>query len=326
MLNWQTITEARARLEGLAHRTPVLTSRQFDERAGCSVFFKAENLQRAGSFKFRGAYNKIKAESEKAKVPAVVAYSSGNHAQAVSLTASLLGIRATIVMPKDAPRLKVDATRGYGAEVVFYDRYTESREAIGQRIAREQNALLVPPFDDYLVMSGQGTAAAELLERVPDLDILITPASGGGLIAGCATAAKHLNPRIIVCGTEPEAGNDIYQSLKAKERIKIPVPRTIADGLQTASPGELTFPILLKLVDKIFLVSDQELIETLLFCLERMKILVEPSGIAAAAAVLFRKDDFAGKRVGVVLSGGNIDPDRLKSFLDSPQRSQSTRS
>ena len=317
MLNWQTITEARARLEGVAHRTPVLTSHQFDERAGCSVFFKAENLQRGGSFKFRGAYNKIKAESEKSSIPAVVAYSSGNHAQAVSLTASLLGIRATIVMPSDAPRLKVEATRGYGAEVVFYDRYQENREAIGQRIAREQNALLVPPFDDYLVMSGQGTTAAELLEQVPDLDYLITPASGGGLIAGCATAAKHINPRITICGTEPEAGNDIYQSLKAKERVKIAVPRTIADGLQTASPGELTFPILLNLVNRIFLVSDQELIETLLFVLERMKIVVEPSGIAAAAAVLFRKDDFAGKRVGVVLSGGNIDPDRLKSFLAS---------
>jgi threo-3-hydroxy-L-aspartate ammonia-lyase len=315
LLNWQTITEARARLEGVAHRTPVLTSRQFDERAGCSVFFKAENLQRGGSFKFRGAYNKIKAESERAKIPAVVAYSSGNHAQAVSLTASLLGIPATIVMPKDAPRLKVEATRGYGAEVVFYDRYHENREAIGQRIARGQNALLVPPFDDYFVMSGQGTAGAELLEQVPDLDFLITPASGGGLIAGCATAAKHLNPLIKICGTEPEEGNDIYLSLKAKERVKIAVPRTIADGLQTASPGELTFPILLNLVNKIFLVSDRELIETLLFVLERMKIVVEPSGIAAAAAVLFRKDDFAGKRVGVVLSGGNLDPERLKSFL-----------
>lgn len=314
-LTWEQIQIARKRLEGVTNRTPVFHSRQFDQAAGCTVFFKAENLQRGGSFKFRGAYNKIKAESENRPVPAVVAYSSGNHAQAVALTAKLLGIPATIVMPQDAPHAKIRATRGYGADIIFYDRYGESREDIGERICREQGALLVPPFDDYLIMAGQGTAAAELLEEIPDLDFFLAPVSGNGLIAGCATAVKHLRPEIRIYGVEPEAGNDTYQSFLKGERVTIRVPRTIADGLQSPSPGELTFPIVRKLAEGILLVSESELIETLAFILERMKILAEPSGVAAAAAVRHKKADFQGKRVGVILSGGNVDMKKLSAYI-----------
>ncbi len=314
-LTWEEIQTARQRLRNVAYRTPVFHSRQFDQQASCPVFFKAENLQRAGSFKFRGAYNKIKAESAKQSVPAVVAYSSGNHAQAVALTAQLLGIRATIVMPQDAPEAKVRATRSYGAEVIFYDRYAESREDIGERIRQEQGAILVPPYDDYLIMAGQGTAAAEFLEEIPDLDVMLTPVSGNGLIAGCATAAKHLRPQISIYGVEPDAGNDTYQSFQNGKRVTIPVPRTIADGLQCSSPGELTFPIVKELVSGILLVSDAELVETLAFILERMKILVEPSGVAAAAAVRHKKADFSHKKVGVILSGGNVDLKKLSAYL-----------
>ena len=314
-LTWDDIQQARRRLDGVSHRTPVLRSRQFDEQAGCTVFFKAENLQRAGAYKFRGAYNKIKAEVERGNVSAVVAASSGNHAQAVALTARLLGLRAAIVMPRDAPAAKIDATRGYGAEVIFYDRYEEDRARIVERICRERAALMVPAFDDYLVMAGQGTAAAELLDDVPDLDVLLAPVSGNGLMAGCATAAAHLRPGIRIFGVEPEAGNDTYLSFQRGERVTIPVPRTIADGLQMDSPGRLTFHIVRRLVSQILLVADDELVETLLFILERMKTLVEPSGVAAAAAVRHRKADFAGRRVGVILSGGNLDGQRLGEYL-----------
>ncbi len=307
MLTWQDIEFASRRLEGVAHRTPVLRSRQFDEQAGCRVFFKAENLQRAGAFKFRGAYNMIRAEMEKNPVSAVVAYSSGNHAQAVALTAKLLSIPATIVMPQDAPQTKVAATRGYGAKVVFYDRYKESREDVGTDIARRTGAILIPPFDNELILAGQATAAWELIQEVPVLDIFVSPVSGGGLLAGCATAAKHLRPGIKIFGVEPENGNDTYLSFQKGERITIPVPNTIADGLQTNAPGNVTFPINRKLVEGILLVSDLELIDTLTFILERMKILVEPSGAAGAAAVKFGKGEFAGKNVGVILSGGNVD-------------------
>jgi threo-3-hydroxy-L-aspartate ammonia-lyase len=317
MLTWDEIQKAAKRLKDVAHRTPVLHSSQFDERAGCQVFFKAENFQRGGAFKFRGAYNKISASLEKNPVSAVVAFSSGNHAQAVALSAKLLNLAATIVVPSDAPAAKIEATRGYGAQIVFYDRYRESREEIGKRIAAEQNALLVPPFDDYLVMAGQATAALELLQDIPDLDSMITPVSGNGLIAGTATAAKHLNPDIQVYGAEPEAGNDTYLSLKKGERVAVPVPHTIADGLQTVSPGALTFPIVQKLVSDILLVSDQQLVAAILFLLERLKILVEPSGAAGAAAVFFRKLPQASRKVGVILSGGNIDLLRLKEFLQA---------
>ena len=214
MIEFSDIQQAAKRIEGIAHKTPVLHSRQFDERAGCTVFFKAENLQRGGAFKFRGACNKIKAELEKGPVKTVVAFSSGNHAQAVALNAMLLKIPAVIVMPKDAPQAKIEATRGYGAEVVLYDRYKEDREEIGRQIAKERNALLIPPFDDPLIMAGQGTAALELLEEVPDLDFLLTPMSGGGLMAGSAVAAKHLRPKISLMGVEPEKGNDTYLSFQ----------------------------------------------------------------------------------------------------------------
>jgi threonine dehydratase len=315
MVTWEDIAAARRRLEGVAIRTPVLHSRQFDEEAGASVYFKAENLQRGGAFKFRGAYNKIKTEMERRPVTEVVAYSSGNHAQAVALVAKLLNLKATIVMPKDAPASKLGATRGYGAEVVLYDRYGENRDEIGERLVRERNALLVPPFDDELIMAGAGTATAELMEEVPDLDFLLVPVSGGGLIAGSATAARHLRPEITVYGVEPETANDTALSLQKGERVSIGIPRTIADGLQVGSPGKLTFPIVQKTVAGILLVSDDEMAETLCWMLERMKVLVEPSGVAGAAAVRHRKADFSGSRVGVILSGGNLDRGRLADFL-----------
>jgi threo-3-hydroxy-L-aspartate ammonia-lyase len=314
-LSYSDIDAARGRIAGVAHRTPVLHSRQFDEMTGATVFFKAENLQRAGAFKFRGAYNKIRAEQERRTFPEVVAYSSGNHAQAVALVSKLLGVKATIVMPEDAPPAKLAATRGYGAEVVLYDRYAGDRVEIGDRLVRERGALLVPPYDDLLIMAGAGTATAELLEEVPDLDVLLVPVSGGGLIAGSATAAKHLRPQITVYGVEPETGDDTAQSFAKGERVRIPVPRTIADGLQVPCIGELTFPIIQKTVDRILLVSDDEMIDTLAWTFERMKVLVEPSGIVGMAAVKHRKADFPGKRVGVIWSGGNLDPKRLATFL-----------
>jgi len=309
------IEAARRRIAGVAHRTPVLSSAQFDAQAGATVFFKAENLQRAGAFKFRGAYNKLAAERERRDFREVVAYSSGNHAQAVALVSKLLGLHATLVMPKDAPAAKLAATRGYGADVVLYDRYTEKRDEIGNELVRERGAVLVPPFDDPLVMAGQGTAAAELLEIVPDLDVLLVPVSGGGLIAGCASAAKKLRPSVTVYGVEPATADDTAQSLRKGERVAIPVPKTIADGLQVPCVGELTFPIIRETVKDVLLVSDSEMVETLVWMLERMKVLVEPSGVVGAAAVRHRKADFSGKRVGVILSGGNVDPSRLAGYL-----------
>jgi threonine dehydratase len=315
MPSWEDIQQASKRLEGVAHRTPVLTSRQFDEAAGATVFFKAENLQRAGAFKFRGAYNKIKAEMERRSVPAVVAFSSGNHAQGVALAARLLGIRATVVMPTDAPQAKIDATRGYGAEVVLYDRATQSRDDLAEEICRERGAVLVPPFDDDLIMAGQATGAVELLEDVPDLDAIVVPVSGGGLLGGWATAARRLRPGIAIYGAEPESASDTKQSLAAGRRVEVAENPTIADGLRVTSPGKLTFPILQESVTDVLLVSDAEMIETLTFMLERMKVLVEPSGAAGAAAVRHKKADFAGRRVGVVLSGGNVDLSRLSEYI-----------
>jgi threonine dehydratase len=319
MLNFNDILKARERLRGVAHRTPVLASRQFNEHSACEVFFKAENLQRVGAFKFRGAYNKLASLADDERKRGVLAYSSGNHAQATALAAKLLGARAVIVMPQDAPQIKVEATRAYGAEVVFYDRYDQNREEVGERICRERGMTLVPPFDDYAIMAGQGTAALELLEDFPELDFLLVPTSGSGLLAGCAVAAKYMRPQIRVFGVEPEAGNDTWQSFRKGERVEIPVPKTIADGLQVTAPGKLTFPIIRELVEDILLVNDQELISTIRFILERMKTLVEPSGAAAAAAVFHRKLDFMGKRVGVLLSGGNVDLSKLASYFDTPR-------
>jgi len=317
MLTFNDILQARERLRGVAHRTPVLTSKQFNEHSACEVFFKAENLQRVGAFKFRGAYNKLASLKPDERRRGVLAYSSGNHAQATALAAKLFDIPAIIVMPQDAPQTKVEATRAYGAEVIFYDRYSQSREETGERICRERGMTLVPPFDDYAIMAGQGTAALELLEEAPELDFLLVPSSGCGLLAGCAVVAKHLRPQIRVFGVEPEAGNDTWQSFRKGERVEIPVPKTIADGLQVTAPGKLTFPIIRELIEDILLVSDQEMITTMRFILERMKILVEPSGAAGAAAVFHRKFDFAGKRAGVLLSGGNVDLSKLASYFDT---------
>jgi threo-3-hydroxy-L-aspartate ammonia-lyase len=315
MLTFNDILEARERLRGVAHRTPVLSSRQFNEHSGCEVFFKAENLQRVGAFKFRGAYNKLASLSDDERKRGALAYSSGNHAQAMALAGKLLGVQVVIVMPQDAPQIKVAATRAYGAEIIFYDRYKQSREETGERICRERGMTLVPPFDDYAVMAGQGTAALELLEDAPELDFLLVPTSGSGLLAGCAVAARHMRPQIRIFGVEPEAGNDTWQSFRKGERVEIPVPKTIADGLQVTAPGKLTFPIIRELVEDILLVNDQELILAMRFILERMKVLVEPSGAAAAAAVYHHKSDFKGARVGVLLSGGNVDLAALASYL-----------
>lgn len=316
MLTFDSILQARERLQDVAHRTPILTSRQFNEQSACEVFFKAENLQRAGAFKFRGAYNKLASLDSEERKRGVLAYSSGNHAQATALAARRFGVPAVIVMPRDAPQIKVAATRAYGAEIIFYDRYSQNREDTGEKICRDRGLTLVPPFDDYAIMAGQGTAALELLEDVPELDFLLTPTSGCGLLAGCAVAAKHLRPQIRIFGVEPEAGNDTWQSLRKGERVEIPVPKTIADGLQVTAPGKLTFPVVRELVEDILLVSDEELISTIRFILERMKILVEPSGAAGAAAIFHRKADFAGQRAGVVLSGGNVDLAKLASYLN----------
>ena len=322
MLTWADIEKARKRLEGVAHRTPVLRSRQFDADAGATVFFKAENFQRGGAFKFRGAYNKMKAESERQKVDAVVAFSSGNHAQAVALVSRLLNIKATVVMPNDAPQAKIDATRGYGAEVVLYDRESQSRDDLAEQICRERGAVLVPPFDDELVMAGAATGAVELLEEVRDLDSLVICVSGGGLIGGWSTAARHMKPAIRIYGVEPATADDTKQSLSAGHRVEVAQNPTIADGLRVATPGKLTFPIVQENVQEILLVSDSEMIETLAWMLERMKILVEPSGVAAAAAVRHKKADFSGQRVGVVLSGGNVDLTKLSEYLAARGRTQ----
>jgi threonine dehydratase len=315
MMTYQDILKAAERIRGAAHRTPVLTSRTFNQLAGCEVFFKAENLQRMGAFKFRGAYNKIASLPNDVRRRGIIAYSSGNHAQAVALSAKLFEIPAAIVMPADAPKAKIAATREYGAEVVLYDRYQESREAIGTQLSQERSMTLVPPFDDHEVMAGQGTAALELLEEVPDLETLVVCCSGCGLLAGCAVAARHLQPDIQIFGVEPETADDTRQSFLKGEIVTIPVPVTIADGLQTSAPGKLTFPIVRQLVKDILLVSDAELIATMKLLLERMKILVEPSGAAAAAAVLHQKTDFTGRRVGVIISGGNVDLEKLAAYI-----------
>ncbi|MCI0665930.1 MAG: threo-3-hydroxy-L-aspartate ammonia-lyase [Acidobacteria bacterium] len=315
MLTFNEILAARERLRGVAHRTPVVTSRQFNEATGCELFFKCENLQRAGAFKFRGAYNKIATLTPDERRRGILAYSSGNHAQATALAANLFDAPAVIVMPADAPEIKVKATRGYGAEIIFYDRYQENREATGERIASERGLTLVPPFDDYQVMAGQGTCALELIEEIQQLDFLLIPTSGNGLLAGCSVAARHLLPQIRIFGVEPEAGNDTWQSLRKGERVEIAVPKTIADGLQTPAPGRLTFPIVRQLVEDILLVSDEQIVETMRFIIERMKLLVEPSGAAAAAAVRHARFDFSGKRVGVILSGGNVDLTKLADYI-----------
>src|SRR5712664_3330837 len=284
MLNLEKIKEGAARIDGHIHRTPVVTSRSFNERAGCEVFFKCENLQRAGAFKIRGATNKILSLTEAERRRGVAAFSSGNHAQAVALASREAGVSAVIAMPDDAPKAKLAATREYGAEIIFYDRQKQDREAVAIEISQRDGRVMVPPYDDYFILAGQGTCGLEFLEEVPDLDCLLTPCSGGGLFAGVSTAAKALNPRIRCFAVEPDTADDTRQSFLKGERVSIPPPPTIADGLRVQSPGTLTFPDLQKTAEDVLTVSDEEIIETIKFLLFRAKILVEPSGAAAAAA------------------------------------------
>jgi threonine dehydratase len=326
MLTLADVEAAAKRLEGVAHRTPVLTSRTLDERVGGAVFIKAENLQRTGAFKFRGAYNKLASLTDDERARGVAAFSSGNHAGAVALAARLLGVRAVILMPEDAPAAKVDATRGYGAEIVTYDRYTEDREELGLALQRQRDLVLVPPFDDPMVMAGQGTAALELFAEVPDIDTLVVPVGGGGLIAGAATVADAQPQSVAVVGVEPEAGDDTLRSLEAGERVTIPVPRTIADGQQITTPGRLTFEVNRRLVERIVLVSDDELVDAMAFCFDRLKLGTEPSGVCGIAALLNNRIDASGHRVGVILSGGNVGVDRFVELLSSRGRARSTAS
>jgi threonine dehydratase len=311
------VLAARRRIAGQAHKTPVLTSRTADAQAGATLFFKAENLQRTGAFKFRGAYNSIAALDDSARRRGVLAYSSGNHAQAIAYAGTLLGVATTIVMPKDAPQAKVEATRGYGANIIFYDRYAEDRDAIAGKLVAETGAALIPPYDHPDVIAGQGTAALELIEEVGLLDLIVTPLGGGGLLAGCALAAKALSPSCRIVGVEPEAGNDGQQSLAKGEVVRIPVPKSIADGALTTHLGQHNFPIIKETVGTIVTVSDQELMETVRFFAARMKVVVEPTGCLAAAAVLTGKLDCAEKRVGIVLSGGNADLANLAAIFGS---------
>jgi len=302
------VEAAAARLEGVAHRTPVATSRLFDAQSGCQAYFKCENLQRMGAFKFRGAYNALALLDAPARRGGVVAFSSGNHAQAVALAGQLLDIATTIVMPADAPAVKVAATRGYGAEVVFYDRASgQSREEVAEGIARERGATLIPPFDHRDVIAGQGTAVKELLEDVGPLDALYVCCGGAGLLSGSAIAAKHLSPGTRVVGVEPAAGDDAARSFRARKLERVDNPVTIADGARTQSMGALTFPLVLRHVDDIITVSDAELVEAMRFLWERMKLVVEPTGALATAGVLGRPQEVRGQRVGIILSGGNVD-------------------
>lgn len=327
-ITFDDVAAAAQRLAGHAHRTPVLTSRTANERTGARVFFKAENFQRMGAFKFRGAFNALAKFSPAQRERGVIAFSSGNHAQATALAARILGMPSVIVMPRDAPAAKLAATRGYqagqaGSEVVLYDRYTEDREAIGQRLARERGMTLVPPYDHADVMAGQGTAALELVEQAREidgggLDALLVCVGGGGLISGCVVAATHLLPGIEVWGVEPEEGNDTQRSLAEGRIVHIDTPKTIADGAQTQHSGALTFPVIQALVKGIVTASDEELVQAMRFFAERMKIVVEPTGCLGAAALLSRVaglPDLRGRRVGVILSGGNVDVRRYAEIL-----------
>ena len=319
-INYGDIHAAAGRLAGVAHRTPVRSSRTADAISGAQLFFKCENFQRMGAFKFRGAYNALALFSAGQRERGVIAFSSGNHAQAIALSARLLQMPSVIVMPHDSPAAKLAATRGYqqgqaGGEVVLFDRYTEDREAIGRRIAAERGMTLIPPYDHPHVMAGQGTAAAELIEETGPLDTLLVCVGGGGLISGCAVAAHHLSPGIRVLGVEPDAGNDTQQSLARGEIVHIDTPRTIADGAQTQHSGQLTFPVIQRHVAGILTVSDAQLIATMRFFAERMKMVVEPTGCLAAAAVLQGAIDLRGQRVGILVSGGNVDLSAYAGYL-----------
>ena len=312
---YDDVVQAAGRIAGVANRTPVLTSRTVDEAFGAQVFFKCENMQRMGAFKFRGAYNALMKFSPEQRRAGVVAFSSGNHAQAIALSAKLLGIPATIVMPQDAPAAKVAATRGYGGNVVMYDRYTEDREQIGRDLAQKHGLTLIPPYDHPDVIAGQGTAAKELFEEVGPLDAFFVCLGGGGLLSGSALATRALAPSCRLYGVEPEAGNDGQQSFRSGAIVHIDTPQTIADGAQTQHLGNLTFPIIRRDVDDILTATDDELVQCMRFFAERMKIVVEPTGCLGFAAARRMQDELRGKKVGILVSGGNIDLAKLSGFL-----------
>jgi threo-3-hydroxy-L-aspartate ammonia-lyase len=312
---YDDVVQAAGRIAGVANRTPVLTSRTVDEAFGAQVFFKCENMQRMGAFKFRGAYNAVMKFSPEQRRAGVVAFSSGNHAQAIALSAQLLGIPATIVMPQDAPAAKVAATRGYGGNVVLYDRYTQDREQIGRDLAQEHGLTLIPPYDHPDVIAGQGTAAKELFEEIGPLDAFFVCLGGGGLLSGSALSTRALAPACRLYGVEPEAGNDGQQSFRKGEIVHIDTPQTIADGAQTQHLGNLTFPIIRRDVDDILTASDDELVQCMRFFAERMKIVVEPTGCLGFAAARRMRDELRGKKVGILVSGGNIDLAKLSGFL-----------
>ncbi|WP_414441220.1 threo-3-hydroxy-L-aspartate ammonia-lyase [Burkholderia sp. 22PA0106] len=311
------VAAAAARIEGFAHRTPVLTSRTVDEALGAQVFFKCENFQRMGAFKFRGAFNALSKFSDAQRKAGVVAFSSGNHAQAIALSARLLGMPATIVMPQDAPEAKVAATRGYGGRVVTYDRYRDDREQIGRDLAEKDGLTLIPPYDHADVIAGQGTAAAELIAETGPLDAVFAPLGGGGLLSGTALATRELSSGAEIYGVEPEAGNDAQQSLAAGSIVRIDTPKTIADGAQTQYLGQLTFEILRRDVTGILTASDAELVDCMRFFASRMKMLVEPTGCLGFAAVRQMKERLAGKRVGVIVSGGNVDLEKFAALTSA---------
>ena len=320
MLQFSEVQAAAARLKGVAHRTPVVTSRTLDQLLGLNVFMKAENLQRMGAFKFRGGFNAVSVLGDAERARGVVAFSSGNHAQAVALAARLHGCAATIVMPHDAPALKLAATRGYGAEVILYDRYTEDRAAIARRLTEERGASLIPPFDHLPVMAGAGTAALELIADAGPLDALIVCAGGGGFLSGCTIAAKHLLPAIEVFGAEPERGNDMQLSLRRGEIVTIDVPRTICDGQQTQAVGHHTFEVIKAHVTDVLTVPDPVVVDAMRFAFERLKLVLEPSGACALAALMQHRERFHGKRVGVTLSGGNVGLDRFVALISGAER------
>lgn len=312
---YRDVEAAASRLAGVAHRTPVMTSASADRLLEASLFFKCENLQRVGAFKFRGAYNAIARLDPAHKRTGVVAFSSGNHAQAIALAGNLLGVPTTILMPSDAPALKVAATRGYGGRIVTYDRYREDREAIGGRLASDQGMTLIPPFDHPDVIAGQGTAAKELFEEVGELDVLLVPVGGGGLVSGSALSAAALSPGCAVIGVEPQAGDDVQQSFRRGEIVRIETPRTIADGAQTTAPGSITFALIRRLLNDVVTVDDRQLVETMKFFASRMKLLVEPTGCLAAAAALQEVVPLRGRRVGIIVSGGNVDLEQFCGLM-----------
>lgn len=312
---YDDVIAAAQRLEGHAHRTPVLRSTTADERWGASFFFKCENFQRMGAFKFRGAFNALSRFDAAQRKGGVIAFSSGNHAQAIALSARLLSMPAVIVMPKDAPAAKVAATQGYGAEVVMYDRFTEDREALTKRLAQERGMTMIPPYDHPDVLTGQGTAVKELIEEAGPLDHLFVCLGGGGLLSGSALSARALSPQCKVYGVEPEAGNDGQQSFRAGRIVHIETPKTIADGAQTQHLGEYTFGIIRRDVDDIFTVTDAQLVDAMRFFAERMKMVVEPTGCLAFAGAIAAAKAIAGQRVGIVISGGNVDLSRYATFI-----------